>query len=499
MYEFVNLNERGTQSTSLSIQTIFNSNNLDVLLTDENGSFTTLTVSGRSNLTNRLETVEVPGLDGLLEADHSTLSEKEIVIKYKIADKTNEGFRERYNRLNQLLKGAKMELRFTDENYIFFATLSVHSVPEEESNSLVGTLTFLCSNPYKYGPEIEAVFPSDVVSINNNGTTDASPIFELEVLAPVTFAMIQNQYSEYMMIGEPAPAEKVPFVYQELVMHDTCDTLTGWTVANSVDNGYVSGNMKSENGAFVIDTVGTPIEPEAWQGPAIKRSIGASLQDFRMDVEIDLFNVGGNTGMLEIYLEDANNNTVAKIGLEDIWKHMDQIQGKFQLGTLTNRFSKYRTADYPQAWNDFSGILKIYRSGNRIRPYFALIDANGKHVWTSSDYVYTDIQGEYQVPITQIKIAERMFPRTEIALIHVKDIKFWRYNNQPEGIPYLADVGDVITFDHTQNGEVLLNGELFEDVNFGAEFFKLKPGTNTLIVHPSNSFRVKTRFREPHK
>ena len=54
MYGFVDIVPgSGTGSTSLSIQTVFNGINLDEELTDENGRFITLTVSGRSNLTQK--------------------------------------------------------------------------------------------------------------------------------------------------------------------------------------------------------------------------------------------------------------------------------------------------------------------------------------------------------------------------------------------------------------------------------------------------------------
>lgn len=154
MYKFVDTVEgSGTGSTSLSLQTIFNGFNLDEMLSDENGSFITLTVTGRANLAQRIETIEIPGLNGVLEQIDPTIDVREITVKYKIADKTNEGFRKRYNKFLALLEGSKKVLEFTDENALFYATLLENDVPEEESNNLVGTLTFLCSDPFKYGPE----------------------------------------------------------------------------------------------------------------------------------------------------------------------------------------------------------------------------------------------------------------------------------------------------------------------------------------------------------
>ncbi|WP_200411288.1 distal tail protein Dit [Virgibacillus salexigens] len=151
MYDFVDLHERGTRSTSLSIQTLFHGMNLDDVLTDENGSFVTLTVQGRGNLKQRITTTEVPGGHGVLEYNDPTFDIREIKVKYKIADRTNAGLRQRINRLNALLVGSKKTLVFTDEEATFYATLLTNDAPEETSNELVCTLTFLCSDPFKYG------------------------------------------------------------------------------------------------------------------------------------------------------------------------------------------------------------------------------------------------------------------------------------------------------------------------------------------------------------
>jgi len=61
------------------------------------------------------------------------------------------------------------------------ATVSSVEMPDEESNDLIGNIFFYCSDPYKYGPELEATFPSDAVTVTNNGTAPAKPIFELDV------------------------------------------------------------------------------------------------------------------------------------------------------------------------------------------------------------------------------------------------------------------------------------------------------------------------------
>ena len=162
----------------MSIQTVFRNNNLDNLLTNDKGSFTTLTVTGRGNMTNRLLTHRIPGMDGLYEDDSIQLEPRPIIVKFRLTDKTNEGFRKRLDKLKELLVGSKQSLYFTDEpNEYYRATLQSLDVPEEESNDLICHLNFICNDPYKYSPETRTQLNE---SIDIESPAGAIPIFNIE-------------------------------------------------------------------------------------------------------------------------------------------------------------------------------------------------------------------------------------------------------------------------------------------------------------------------------
>ncbi|SDB96260.1 distal tail protein Dit [Shouchella lonarensis] len=149
MYRFADTTAGSAKRTSGSIQTIFNDHNLDEELTDQHGSFITLTVDGRDIIEKRIRTQEVPSCHGVREGAF-TYAPREIQVKFKLADGTNEGFRDRLNQLNALLLGQKKPLRFSDEDAYFYATLQNGELEEESSNDLIGTLTFICNDPAKY-------------------------------------------------------------------------------------------------------------------------------------------------------------------------------------------------------------------------------------------------------------------------------------------------------------------------------------------------------------
>src|SRR5690625_183170 len=105
-------------------------------------------------MTNRLLTYRIQGMDGLYEDERIQLEPRPIIVKFRLTDKTNEGFRKRLDKLKELLVGSQHRLYFTDEpNEYYRATLQSLDVPEEESNDLICHLNFICNDPHKYSPE----------------------------------------------------------------------------------------------------------------------------------------------------------------------------------------------------------------------------------------------------------------------------------------------------------------------------------------------------------
>ncbi|WP_079480563.1 distal tail protein Dit [Halobacillus salinus] len=511
MYGFVDFSEVGTQRTSSSIQTIFNSINLDEYLTDESGTFRTLTVSGRSNRKNRIQTVEIPWRDGLLEVEENTMAERTITIQYQVSDQTNKGFIKRCERLNACLDGSGEQLLFTDDESYFFATLESNTLPEEDSNTLIGTLTFTCSNPLKYGKELEANFQGDTLLLSNAGTGNAQPIFEIEVLEDITHIDLVKSLEEdlkFIRIGKPPVMSDTIYEPETLILHDTCSTMNGWTQASELDNGHIGGEMVSEGGRFKPSLFGGAIQPYSWQGPSMKRSIGKSLSDYRVDVMVELVNVDKGTGMIEIYLLDADNNVVAKIGVEDIWRTNDKVQTKFQLGPVgPDRFQYYSEADQNWRWNNYKGILRITSHGHhqdgkrRIEPYFALVRPDGVHDWIRGRFTYIGPSGKFDQAITQVQTAFRIWaPTYDKADMFIDDIKVFELNPPPdEGASYIARAGDKIIID-TGKEEITLNGESIRNKrSFWSEYFDVTPGDNLFHQFPRGALQTKIKYAPTFK
>lgn len=395
-----------------------------------------------------------------------------------------------------------MKLEFENEPNRYRMALYQGSLdPAEFATFGKVTIEFLVPDSYKYGKTLYSNFTSGAAAYVNNGTADALPVFELDVTGDITHVSI-NKGEEYMQIGEP-PAIVTPVYKREtLILNDPLTTTTGWTVGSDVDNGYITGSIAPTASGWTVNSYGTNQTPKEWQGPVMRKGIPEALQNFKVDLDIQLLNTGGRMGMIEVYLLDSANQTVAKIGFEDVWESITRNQAKFQLGGvgLTRKVDLRRTADAPWAWNDFKGIIRLWRDGNRFRPYFGIKQSNGKHVWVSQNYLYTDKDNLFSNKITQVQIALRRWPGVTEAQLKVSNLKIYRLNDPvSNAIPYIAGAGDKIIIDHEANS-ILINGEERKDLkDFGAQFFTLPKGTDGIFVYPADKLTGKVTYKERFK
>jgi predicted phage tail component-like protein len=399
-----------------------------------------------------------------------------------------------------LITDEPKELIFkNDPKRVRFAVVDGSFDAEKLIEKEKGIITFLCPDPYKYGPELEAIFPSDVVSLNYNGTAPGDPVFELEVLQPVTFALIQNQKNEYMMIGQPTDVTDTPYTKYERVFYSDCKDLAGWTTAAPGEiDGNIAGEMETNGTRFQAKSYGNG---SSWHGPAIKTSLPEVLTDFKMTAFIALYNksIPKQVGRVEIYLLDENGIQVGKVAMKDIRTGMSLAWGEARAGTNDDgHFLINEYGDKPGNWNDFAGHVELSREGNRWRAYFAMVDtATGRH-HTRRWEEWPDNENKFTRNVAQVVVHVGQMGTYEPISCGVYSINVYKINpDQSNEVPYLAQPGDRITIDSRGEGEILLNGEpIAKQKDFGGDFLKLYKGENILTVYPFVSFATKARYRE---
>ena len=441
------------------------------------------------------EILEIPGRPGgIITKQHTTVRRLNIPVRI---------YKRGFNSLEELEEDLAAWL-VTDEpkplefdhkpNRVYYAKVTGELIFTEYPQWADGVISFICPDPYKYGPELEAVFPSDVVTLTNNGTAEAEPVFELEVKQPVMFALIANQDDEYMMIGKEPTVEQTPFNPKQEILFEDGSTITTWATATDVDGGTVSGQFGTDGTGITVASYGSYVDGQ-WYGPSVMKEVPVT-QDF----EVEAFLQGRtptrmHTFRVEIYMWDESMSLIGKIAVLDNSKGNDKIIAEGRVGPLSGGQYVISSSNYSHNWNQFYGLMRIRRVGKRFEFYVSRRDVNGRHV-NSISRVYTDNAGKYsgRLKYIQIHIGKHGNITPSAKFFHIRAHSL----RQPEEeqSPYIAYPGDTIVFDH-KNADILINGESRTDLKqFGGSFFKLKKEENQLIVAPENSFEVKCSYRE---
>src|SRR5699024_8596601 len=133
-----------------------------------------------------------------------------------------------------------------------------------EDGELSVILTML--DPYIYGPSRTLTFPADIVEVENEGTAEADPVFEMTAKEKATFAMISNNNDEYNLIGKPAEVDEQVVDTRTLLLEERGQTLDSWTGAGTeIDGGVVAGSLNTDNDGITVPSYGS--DTSNWHGP----------------------------------------------------------------------------------------------------------------------------------------------------------------------------------------------------------------------------------------
>ena len=497
MYEFTKTNELAGWPTP-SLSTVFHDINLDDALTDGTGGFKTLTVTGRGNMEQEIETMRIPGREDLVEMA-VIRNPVPLVVKYKIWDETSEGFRERSTRLNSLLKERQGVIHFSDERYYYFGTVSVNDIPEEETNTMIGTITFSRTDPNKYTNKKTALFGEGVAKVYNQGSADTYPVFRAMVNEPITHVQLFTD-ADYFQAGNPAGFESVIIEREERLLHDSMASLVGWSeLGLDVDGGVVSGAFSTNGYSVSADTFGPVVS--TWRGPALKKSIPeAPVTDFKVRTSVIFRNpTSSHRGRIEFYLLDDQSRDIGKLAMKRTGAGTfgTGVEARAGGGSDFNYFvSDYRGKNGIE-WRDFEGVLEISRIGNVWEVYVAKVDPVTKEHYARYRKPYTDSQLKYISDLSQIQIHIAQAGTAEPSSMFIGDVKVFRINEQgEEEVGIIAVAGDEVVID-MQKKKIYINGEQRPDLKaFGGNYFKLDSGETAVALDPAESLDASIEWRE---
>lgn len=482
---------------------IFNGINLAESFSDsaKGTYFIVNNVDGRGVLGEEISTIEVPGMAGAYQSSKYTPT-RTLSVSISLKGESFADLRKKIDRLSSILiTDEPVPIKFSDEpDVTYYGSLGGVDHKIEVSCIYQAVLNFLCTDPFKYGEEDTVNFQSDVLNLQYDGTAPASPIFELEVLKPVTFAMVQNQYDEYQLVGVPTAVDEQVVDTRTLLFEEVGKTLDQWTSdGTAVDRGNVSGRFDTDDAGITVPNYGTG---KRWHGPALMREIPGT-QDFEVKAHLQMRSTEPNqVGRVEFYLYDEHMNVLGKMAIVDNQVQVYKRYGEARFGPFLGEHINYpiSSRNYFYDWNYWFGMLRFRRIGKTFEFYITRIGTNNKHVY-SIKKTYVDNANQYagKLKYVQIHIARfgdnprpyssKFFSVSAHALAEAK----------VDQTPYIARPRDIITLDNF-NKEILINGEDVKNLkDFGGSFFNLQRGENQLIVHPANSFITKVRYSDRYK
>jgi predicted phage tail component-like protein len=381
-----------------------------------------------------------------------------------------------------LITENEAELIFDDEpDRLYFAVVDGSFNPEEIVNTGIGEFNFICLDPYKYGPEKKVQF-EESKRFYVDGTVETDPVIRLEISQDTTFIAVSDG-EKMNIVGQQPNVDQQLIVKEERKFWHQMDELSGWSDTISVEEGVITGTMKTTGYSFYTDDYGS--DP-AWHGPAKKISIGSTIQDFQVDALVHQSSTSGKAGSIEIALLDASNNFVAKMLLSKRSINSVANWARIRAGKVTNGYDIMNTRGANEiTWANFDGLLRISRVGNVWTAYACLIDQNGvQH--TRAGETWVDTYAIATAPISQIQVQIWQYGTVPTTLQYIADLKVFKINSPTDNqVPILARAGEIITFDHKFDSIKLSGVDITKEKAFIGEYFPLKPGDNTIIVEPT--------------
>src|SRR5690606_32878329 len=206
------------------------------------------------------------------------------------------------------------ELIFKDEpDRVYYALVDGELELDEIFSTGRGEITFICPDPYKYGPEKVYQNDQDTFIIENEGTAPTKPIFELTCKQPVTFAMVSDG-ERYNMIGRPADVDVDVVNERILKLEERGETLNEWTTSGARVDGTVSGQFGTDGTGIIVLNYGTG---PRWHGPALIREVDP-IQDFEIEMQCRVDTSQPNqTFRIGFYLFDEYMNDIGKMAVMD--------------------------------------------------------------------------------------------------------------------------------------------------------------------------------------
>lgn len=242
MYEFIDVDgKQSVESVLPSVAMNFNG----LFIENEIEGYRTLTVSGRESI--GVELTSHSTQTGSLTTN-KRLPSRTLVVKYLLKEQDNYSFQKKFKQLRKYLSSkSEVEIYFADEpDAFYFGQLSEMSEVPAETNFAVGTFSFHCDSPYKFGNLNQT---NGAVIVDTFYETQPD-LIRLTLTAATSIVKVTNGNQTIQLNGNFSTSDVIEIDVQE-----------GTVVRNGVDHTYtVALNSDFEN--FTIEEGQTVSSPQ---------------------------------------------------------------------------------------------------------------------------------------------------------------------------------------------------------------------------------------------
>lgn len=444
--------------------------------------------------------IKVPGKAGGL-LSHSYTPERHISQEVLIACESAEELRKELEYLSKILHTDEpAPLVFEDEaDRTYYAIYAGADEGYEIGGFYTATIRFICPDPYKYAPLNSTAFTAGQTMIQNKGTIPVFPIVKATVLSDITHLQVFDG-ERFFQIGEAVGVESTIKKREELLLNDAMPSLVGWSSSGlTVDGGIVAGAMESNGFSFGASSYGASTE-KVWRGPGVKKSVPqAPLVDFKIRMKFILKNPSAAArGRIECYLLDEQSVDFGKFAMKRTGAggYGNAVEARAGGGSDYKYFASYAGARGIE-WRDFDGLMELTRINNVWTVYTALVDPVTKKHHTRATFTHNDIQQKFVRNLAQIQLHIAAHGTTEPTIMRIGSLEVFRINQiTKEETNVMAVAEDEIELNF-KTKKIYLNGELRPDLKvFGAKFFALPPGSNTLLLEPAVAVNAGIEWEE---
>lgn len=470
-------------------------------------------------------TAEVPGRNGSVFKS-SKIGELDITIPLIIKNEWLTQDKDYDTIVNELVKFLDygenpVQLRIKSKQWYWNAYFEgpIEILNKTEQFMLIEIKFRLC-DPYKYALEGNTnTAISDSVSVVNTGTANTPVIVEARALKDSTNFFISKNNEDYFMVGKPEDADKETKDLEPYIFNDEFNVnhLRNWQyVPNDTSYGSLLDGGDAMGGRFELSSLKESIYPNkwgdntktGWHGAAVFKSIGKSLQDFRIRFKVSLWQLPPNkkgTGKAVAYLYDDNNRKLFSVGYVNTatttLKPIIIVYGYNEYGEARQIYTRMVPEKLLKLKNIHAFIFFERRGQDfKITTYFydVVKDSARKKPLYKEVKTAKDRGSIYQRPARTMHMyigkAAKYSNHMHTRILGIKLQELLPNNNDAIGIKIRE--GDLVELDTGQN-LVKINGDDALDLkDFGSNFFKIDRGHTELIVSPPNTFDTVVKWQD---